>query len=231
MLANQIFDEDKLWPFPFRAAIFDFDGTIAATDDIWTEIDRKFLADRKIEWTPDLGSKLAALGFNASAAYVIERFDLDESVEEVCTQWDELARKAYAEDVVLRPGVEAILEIWHAAGIKLGLATSNTHEVLDALAPRIVLDQLFDEVVCTQDVGTTKHEPDVYLEVARRLKVGPQECLVFEDIPQALRTVRKAKMASCGVTTGHITQDEKLIRQEADFIIDGWERLAELTQG
>ena len=49
------FDEQRsgakaLWPPAFGAAIFDFDGTLAATEGLWEEVDRIFFGQRGIEY-------------------------------------------------------------------------------------------------------------------------------------------------------------------------------------
>ena len=61
----------SLWPPSFKGAIFDFDGTISITRDVWTEGDRVFLGARGFEVTPDYQRALSALGFEAGARYTI----------------------------------------------------------------------------------------------------------------------------------------------------------------
>ena len=45
------------------------------------------------------------------------------------------------------------------------------------------MKEYFDAVVTACEVAHGKPEPDIYLEVAKRLGVQPENCLVFEDIP------------------------------------------------
>ena len=221
-------DETALCPFPYKAAIFDFDGTIADTDDIWNQIDRDFLAARGIEWTPDIGGTLATLGFQAGAEWIIERYGLDETPGEVMHEWNAAAGGAYAHDVVLRPGAAEVLAELRAAGVPLALATSNNHAVLETMAPRLDVYTLFDTVVCTRDVGATKRDPEVYYEAARRLGTDPADCLVFEDMLEPLLTAKRAGMAVCGIATDNPAQQVEEMLSEADYFIGGWEGLAEL---
>jgi beta-phosphoglucomutase-like phosphatase (HAD superfamily) len=48
-----------------------------------------------------------------------------------------------------------------------------------------------------------KPEPAIFLEVARRLGVAPEHCIVFEDAPLGIEAARRAGMYAVGICTGH----------------------------
>ena len=211
-----------LWPFSYEAAIFDFDGTLASSAFVWNQVDRTFLARRGHEWTPDLAHHLAALGFSEGALYVIERYGLDDDPQDICDEWNALANDIYAAEVDLRPGARAYLESLRSAGVPIALATTNDHDVLASMAPRVDVYDLFDEVVCGTDVSTTKREPDIYLEAARRLGVVPTGCVVFEDIVDGIRSAGSVGMVTCAVASGDVTQDVEAVRSAADLFLGEW---------
>ena len=225
---THIFDEALLAPFPYPAAIFDFDGTIADTDNIWNKIDQDFLAARGIEWTPDIGATLATLGFAKGAEYVIERYGLSDTPGQILHEWNAAAGEAYARDVVLLPGAERVLRTLRKQGVPLALATSNNHAVLESMKPRLDVYDLFDEVVCTRDLHTTKREPDIYLEAARRLGADPAYCIVFEDMLEPLLTAKGAGFPVCGVATDNPSQAFIRVSTEANYVVGDWQLLADL---
>ncbi len=53
---------------------------------------------------------------------------------------------------------------------------------------------LFNTVVCVEDTARAKPFPDPFLEAARRLRVSPDECLVFEDSPLGVEAATAAGM-------------------------------------
>ena len=65
---------DQLRPssFAFRAAIFDFDGTLADSCDVWAQVDRDFFAARGLAYSPEYAETLALLGFEEGARYTVE---------------------------------------------------------------------------------------------------------------------------------------------------------------
>ena len=70
-----------------------------------------------------------------------------------------------------------------------------------------------------------KPEPDIYLEVAKRLGVKPEECLVFEDIPAGIRAGKAAGMPVIAVEDDFSKDlmDEK--RALADAVIADYREL------
>ena len=217
-------DMDRLWPPAFGAAIFDFDGTLALTADLWREVDEAFLAKRGLDYTPEFPRMLTTLGFAAGAEYCIRRFGLDEKPEDICREWNEMGSLLYRTEVELRPGAEAYLLALRARGVPLALATTNDVDVLRSME-HVDVDALFDVVVCGAEVSRGKDFPDIYVEAARRLGADCADCLVFEDIVPGILSAKSVRMQACGVRSNDPIQDFAAIARVADFTIDGWEEV------
>ena len=210
-----------------RAAIFDFDGTLAESGGVWRRVDEIFFERRGLAFADDFASKLSVLGFEDGARYAIEAYRLPDTVQEICDEWNRLGSKLYETEVCLRPGAEAYIRALRAAGVPVALATTNDPAVLAAMEPRVPISELLPvRVHGCQVEHHTKNHPDIYLEAARRLGVEPGECLVFEDILPAVLTAKAAGMRVVGVRTGSSRQKWEEIRAAADLTIDSWEALA-----
>ena len=214
-----------LWPPTFKAAIFDFDGTLAYTAQIWREVDDLFLSKRGIPYTPEFPRMLTTLGFAAGAEYAIERFGLDERPEDICREWNESGSFFYRTRVELRDGAEAYLKALRDQGISLALATTNDAGVLRAME-LVDIDALFDEVVCGSDVSVGKDRPDIYLEAARRLGAACEECIVFEDIVPGILSAKSVGMMTCAVRSKDPIQVFEDVAEAAHISIDDWLDLA-----
>ena len=212
----------SLWPPSFDAAIFDFDGTLADSMGIWEEVDRRFLASRNIPYTDDLAREIPALGFELGAAYVIEKFGLDETVGEICAEWTRLGSELYRARARLRPGAEQYVRALLASGVPCAIATTNDPEVLGSLKGRLTLDELFCVQVHGCDVARSKEHPDIYLLAAERLGAAPERCCVFEDLAAGIRAARGVGMATCGIDAHASTQQLDRVRSAADAFIDDW---------
>lgn len=76
------------------------------------------------------------------------------------------------------PMVEAV-HAAHRAGVRTAML-SNSWGVEGY--PRQVLDQLFDEVVISGEVGLRKPDPEVFRLAARRLRLPSGECVFVDDV-------------------------------------------------
>jgi len=213
----------ELWPPTFAAAIFDFDGTLADTAHLWYEVDVAWLSARGLPYDPSFPREISALGFEDGARYAIERFGLDEKVQDICDEWNRMGRERYQTRVTLRPGARAYLDALRERGIPVALATTNDPDVLASMRANVDVYALFDAVVCGNEVAGSKREPDIYLEAARRLGAEPAGCVVFEDLAEGLAAARAAGMLTCGVLARDHAQDADEVRAAADLLLDSWE--------
>lgn len=216
----------SLWPFDHAAAIFDFDGTLAYTSSIWHEVDRRFFAKRAIPYPGDLDAALAPLSFEKCAAYVIDRFGLDERVEDVCAEWNATGAELYAAGIELREGALDYVRALHEAGVRCALATTNASRVLAPVLEQSGLGELLDAAVFGDVVPVSKDKPDVYLAAAARLGADPRGCVVFDDIVQGIRSAHGAGMATCAVATGDTTAAEREKMDAADVYLSSWKDIS-----
>ena len=97
-----------------------------------------------------------------------------------------------------------------AAKIPLGIASSNSRELIAACLRSNHVADFFDSITISCDVPKGKPAPDVYLLAARTLGVRPEECLVFEDIPEGIQAGKNAGMKVCAVEdafSAHVKQE------------------------
>ena len=87
------------------------------------------------------------------------------------------------------------------------------------------LGPYLNEVATACEVAAGKPEPDIYLEVARRLKVDPEACLVFEDIPEGILAGKRAGMTVIAMADRFSEDMEKEKRDLADGFISDYREL------
>lgn len=204
------------------AAIFDLDGTIADSMDVWTRIDVEFFEGHKLLLPNDYHEALKGLDFSRAALYTKQRFDLKESVEEITAEWREMALHEYVLNIELKAGVIEYLDYLKKRGVLIGLATASGRELFEPLLSRHGILKYFDAAVTTAEVGRAKDFPDIYLHCAKKLKTQPNKCLVFEDILIAVRAAKSAGMTVVGVYDSHSEKDRDAIKTEADYFIENF---------
>jgi len=181
------------------AAIFDLDGTLVDSMWMWKKIDEVYLAGFGLELPPDLQGEIEGMSFTESAVYFQNRFGIKDDIATIKNCWNNMAMDMYKNDVRLKTGVPEVLNILKKRGIKTGIATSNSPELVKTVLERNNADGFFDAVHTACEVEHGKPFPDIYLYVADKLKVSPDKCLVFEDIIAGIRAGKAAGMKVCSV--------------------------------
>ena len=170
------------WLKNIEGAVFDLDGTLLDSSWVWEKVDEKFLGDRGFQVPDDYVDEISPLGAERAAVYTIERFGLNEDKDDIVREWIEMAKKEYATEVVCKPYAKEFLEELHKLNIKMAVATSSDRELFMKTLEREGILKYFQKIVTVDEVEHGKGYPDIYEEAARRIKVNPHKCLVFEDI-------------------------------------------------
>ena len=170
------------WLKNIEGAVFDLDGTLLDSSWVWEKVDEKFLGDRGFQVPDDYVDEISPLGAERAAVYTIERFGLNEDKDDIVREWIEMAKKEYATEVVCKPYAKEFLEELQKLNIKMAVATSSDRELFMKTLEREGILKYFQKIVTVDEVERGKGYPDIYEEAARRIKVNPHKCLVFEDI-------------------------------------------------
>ncbi|MGG7161478.1 HAD family hydrolase [Clostridium baratii] len=204
-----------------KAAIFDLDGTLINSMSLWDQIDIDYLTSKNIPVPDDLNDEISHLSFNQVAVYFKERFKLEDSLDDIKNTWNTMAYNHYSSDITLKDGVVEFLDFLKKSNIKIGLATSNSTELLEASLKFNNIYDYFDAITITDEVSIGKHEPDVYLLAAKKLNVKPEECIVFEDILPAVKGAKKAGMKVIAVEDEcSVLDKDDIIKNSDGFIND-----------
>jgi len=210
----------------YKAYIFDLDGTLLDSMGVWAQVDTDFLAKRGIAVPPDYMDAISSMTFHETAAYTIKRFSLPDGVEDLMREWNEMAAYAYGHTVKMKPNAKEYLITLRERGAKLAVATSLSAELCAPVLRNNGIDNFFDAICRTDEVGHGKSHPDVFLLTAKKIGVSPRDCLVFEDILAAVKSAKNAGMGVCAVYDKASESDWEQIKAVADYaIIDFHEAL------
>lgn len=182
-----------------EACIFDLDGTLLDSMNIWQEVDRKYLASYGIEFDEKFSEEIKRLTFNESAKYFIEKFKIPRSEEEIMEDWNQMVEVEYRDNVQLKPGVKEFLSYLASRNIKMCIATAcNKTHALMALE-RLEILPYFTFVRTCKEVGKNKEHPDIFLRCSEELDVKVENTMIFEDLLMALEIAKKEGFRTCGI--------------------------------
>jgi HAD superfamily hydrolase (TIGR01509 family) len=184
-----------------EAVVFDLDGVIIDTEEVWEEVRRGYVAEHGREFLPDTQTRLMGMSTGEWSRHLSEDVGVPRDPEQVAS--DVLGRMAqrYREALPLIPGsVAAVRRL--AERFPLALASSSARLLIDQVLETAGLTDAFRVTLSTEEVPRGKPEPDVYLAAAERLGLAPDVCAAVEDSSNGLRAAGAAGLAVIAVPHG-----------------------------
>jgi beta-phosphoglucomutase-like phosphatase (HAD superfamily) len=190
---DSLIDHHPHWTLPSHIGglIFDCDGTLADTMPIHYKAWIALLSQHGIHFTEE---RFYSLGGMPTSKIV--RLLADECGIEVIDV-DLMVRTKETTFLTLLNQVQAITPVTTIAKAQRGklpmaVASGGYRRVVELTLRHIGIHDWFDATVCAEDTHRHKPEPDVFIEAARRLRIQPEHCAVFEDTDIGLEAARRA---------------------------------------
>ncbi len=183
---------------PIAAVIFDMDGVLIDSEPVHFEATRALLASHGVTYRPGDGEDFVGCTDREVFTTLKARYRLTAAVDDLATAWIDLVVRLLRGPLVPLHGVSTALQAVESRGLRLALASSSAPKVIAATLEGLGLADRFEARVSGHEVARGKPAPDIFLEAARRLAVGPASCLVVEDSYNGLTAALAAGM-SCAV--------------------------------
>jgi len=198
------------WP---AAVLFDFDGVLVNSEPLHFQAFREVLAAERIELGEDEYYR-ELIGFDDKGAFrhLYQKRNLELSPK---TFLSLMARKsAVMMDLIYRkqfsalPGVEEFVRaLWRQH--PLAICSGALREEIEAMLEGIALRDCFSVITAAEDVTVGKPDPSGYLMTTKLIsqKAGrvlqPKDCLIVEDAPTVIRSVRAVGFPVLAVATSY----------------------------
>jgi HAD superfamily hydrolase (TIGR01509 family) len=175
------------------AVVFDLDGVIIDSEELWDEVRESLARQRGGRWSEQAQTDMMGMSSTEWSRYMHEVVGLPEPPEEINREVVRNMLDRYSERLPLIDGaVDAVMRL--SARWPLGLASSSNRELIDHVLELAGLTPYFKVTVSSEEVESGKPAPDVYLEAARRLGVQPASGVAIEDSASGIRSAHAAGM-------------------------------------
>ena len=184
------------------AIVFDLDGVLVDSEQVWDEIRRGVVADRGGRWRDDATRAMQGMSTPEWSAYLSGPLGARGSAEELAGAVIAAMADRYRAAVPLLPGaVDADTAL--AAEWPLAVASSSPPELIRAVLAAAGVADRFRVVVSSEEVPRGKPAPDVSLAAAGKLGADPARCVAIEDSTSGLRSAAAAGMTVVAVPNPH----------------------------
>jgi HAD superfamily hydrolase (TIGR01509 family) len=210
------------WP---AAVLFDFDGVIVNSEPLHFRAFREVLSQEQIdlseqEYYADL------IGFDDRGAFrhVFQKHDKTlepKTLLRVMTRKSEvMMEQIHKEHYHALPGVEEFVRgLWR--NYPLAICSGALREEIEVMLEGLTLRDCFKAIVAAEDVTQGKPDPQGYMLAVQQLSeqiskpIRPQDCLIVEDAPMVIHSVKAVGFKTIGVATSYFPDKLK----EADWVV------------
>lgn len=176
-----------------KGAIFDMDGTLLDTERLYQESWMHLAKQYGQVHNPEF--PLAVCGSNgAEMISIIQRYYPNVDAERFRQDCYARVAQIVENGAPIKNGAHEILSFLRKNGMKLAVASSNTHEQIEKNLEKVGMLHYFDALVGGDEVVNGKPNPDIFQLAAQQISCTPEECYVFED---GMNGIRASSAAGC----------------------------------
>lgn len=214
-----------------KAVIFDVDGTLFDSMEIWENLGARYLDTLGVNAKPGLREVLEKMSTQQGVEYLIAQYGLEFNIQEAMDGVNALLHKYYSEETDLKEGTRACLELLYAEKIPMMAATSGERKNVEAAMERHDIRNFFQGILTCSELNTDKTKPEIYLEAAKKMQVRLKETLVVEDVSHALETAKAAGFLTAGIYDRYSHSQQEEIREIADYYLQTLSDLKKYIKG
>jgi HAD superfamily hydrolase (TIGR01509 family) len=175
-----------------RFIVFDMDGLMFNTEDVYTLVGAELLRRRGCEFTAELKHRIMGLRPQPAFERLIDDCGLDDTWQNLAAESNRLFLELLDGRLRPMPGLMKLLDALETAEIPKAIGTSSGRELVDACLRPFDLERRFQFVLTAEDVTHGKPHPEIYLTAAQRFGTSPAEMTVLEDSENGCRAAAAA---------------------------------------
>ncbi len=186
-----------------RAIVFDMDGLMFNTEEVYTAVGTELLRRRGCAFTAELKDAMMGLRPQPSFETMIRYCRLTETWEELAVESNRLFISLLGDRLSPMPGLPELLDALEGARMPKAIATSSSRELVEECLRPFDLQRRFRFVLTAEDIVHGKPDPEIYLAAAQRFGVVPSEMAVLEDSHNGCRAAAAAGAFTVAVPAAH----------------------------
>ena len=183
-----------------KYAIFDFDGTLVNSTEMWNRLAFDFLMEKGIEFDfKELSKEIEQLTLSEASEYLAMHFPIPMNANEIQSAFEQNLYKHYKSDIDLKRGIQKLLHQLKNNGVKICIASANSEKMIRLCLERLNIIEYFDFILSCEDDGSSKRNANIYLKAASLFGVNPSDIVVYENDINAIKIAVNSGFYCVGV--------------------------------
>lgn len=209
-----------------KGIIFDLDGTLIDSMNIWCCVDRAFLKENSIDNPPeDISDRVRKLTIDGAAEYFINNFGLKCTKKYVIDRIEELVKIEYEENIPLKPYVKEVLDMLDIKNIPYGIATATYKSLAESALKRLGIYERFNFLLTEYEYPKGKNFPDIYMGGAEIMGLSPDNVLVVEDSLHCIETAVNSGFMTAGIYDEVSSAERHIIEKISDYYFESLDKI------
>jgi len=209
-------------PSRIRALIYDFDDTLVESERINDRLFSEFLRrEHNIDLSREELDYLYGFSWSGVFEWLAAHRGLRPARGEIWGQFLEMKRELLrGTKLRVATGLDRMLALPVPQAIVSGATREEVRMMMENI--RLPADSV-DFILCDEDVGAGKPEPEGFLRAVARMGVPASETLVFEDSPAGIEAARRGGLAVAFVAELASRDNASLADMRFESFLDAWQ--------
>lgn len=192
-----------------KAVIFDMDGVLIDSEP--SNLRQLYDFYKEYGFVADASFLISLVGSSLEYTWrvSIEKMKKDWSQDEFYEHFDAYAKEhevSYRD--ILNPGVKETLLWLRQHGYHTAIGSSSTLLNIQRMLKECELEGMFDLVFSGEMFHESKPNPEIYLTIAKKLQVEPENCMVIEDSTFGIEAGKRAGMKTIALKDTKFSIDQ-----------------------
>jgi HAD superfamily hydrolase (TIGR01509 family) len=212
-----------LKPQDVSAIVFDLDGVLLESEQVWSAAKRELTLERGGTWSAAAEQAMLGMSSGEWSRYMHDELALPLDPAEISASVVESVASRYRERLPLIDGADLAVRTL-AERRPLGLASSSNRQTIELVLGLAGWSSSFSATTSSEEVAAGKPAPDVYLETVRRLGASAAWCIAVEDSGVGISSARAAGLGVVAIPN-RVYPPAADVLARADLVLDSIKQL------